>query len=86
MAGEGTVIVTGGSRGIGAAVCRKLAAMGHPVAVNYTANPGAAQALVESIRKAGGKAQVIAADVAESRRGDASLAACSSTASTTRAR
>jgi NAD(P)-dependent dehydrogenase (short-subunit alcohol dehydrogenase family) len=65
MAGEGTVIVTGGSRGIGAAVCRKLAAMGHPVAVNYTANPGAAQALVESIRQAGGKARAIAADVAD---------------------
>jgi NAD(P)-dependent dehydrogenase (short-subunit alcohol dehydrogenase family) len=61
MAGEGTVIVTGWSRGIGAAVSRKLAAMGHPVAVNYTANPGAAQLLVESIRKAGGKAQALAA-------------------------
>ena len=34
MASQGMVIVTGGSRGIGAAICRKLASLGHPVAVN----------------------------------------------------
>ena len=57
------VIVTGGSRGIGAAICRKLAAAGHPVAVNYAANASAAEAVVDGITAAGGRAQAFAADV-----------------------
>ena len=35
---SGLIIVTGGSRGIGAAICRRLAEDGHAVAVNYTAD------------------------------------------------
>lgn len=65
MASEGMVIVTGGSRGIGAAVCRKLASLGHPVAVNYTARPEAAEAVVASIKKSGGRAHAVRADVAD---------------------
>jgi NAD(P)-dependent dehydrogenase (short-subunit alcohol dehydrogenase family) len=65
MASEGMVIVTGGSRGIGAAICRKLATLGHPVAVNYTARPGAAEAVVAVIKAAGGRARAVRADVAD---------------------
>jgi NAD(P)-dependent dehydrogenase (short-subunit alcohol dehydrogenase family) len=56
-------IVTGGSRGIGAAISRKLASLGHPVAVNYTSNRGAAEGVVQSIEAAGGKALAVAGDV-----------------------
>src|SRR6516165_7480951 len=65
MAHEGMVIVTGGSRGIGAAVCRKLAALGHAVAVNYTERAEKAEAVADGIRKAGGRADAVKADVAE---------------------
>jgi NAD(P)-dependent dehydrogenase (short-subunit alcohol dehydrogenase family) len=59
------VLVTGGSRGIGAAICRKLAKVGHPVAVNYASNKEAADAVVASIRDAGGTAHAIAGDVGD---------------------
>jgi 3-oxoacyl-[acyl-carrier protein] reductase len=58
-------LVTGGSRGIGAAICRRLAAMGHPVIVNYRAGAEAAAAVVESIRAAGGEAEAVQFDVAD---------------------
>jgi len=57
------VIVTGGSRGIGAAICRKLGALGYPVAVNYAANPAAAKDVVRAITEAGGRAHAFAGDV-----------------------
>ncbi len=57
------IIVTGGSRGIGAAICRKLAALGHPVAVNYARDAAAAARVVEAITAAGGRAQAFAADI-----------------------
>jgi len=60
-----TIIVTGGSRGLGAAMCRKLAALGHPVAVNYASNAAAAEAVVREITGAGGRAEAFAADVAD---------------------
>ncbi len=59
------IIVTGGSRGIGAAICRKLAAAGHPVAVNYATNAAAAEAVVDGITAAGGRAHAFAADVSQ---------------------
>jgi NAD(P)-dependent dehydrogenase (short-subunit alcohol dehydrogenase family) len=61
----GTIIVTGGSRGLGAAISRKLAASGHPVAVNYTSNAAAAEAVVQAILAAGGQARAIAGDVSQ---------------------
>ena len=63
MAGPGMVIVTGGGRGIGAAVCLKLASLGHPVAVNYAQDAASAEVLVQRIRTAGGQAHAMQADV-----------------------
>jgi len=67
-------IVTGGSRGIGAATARRLAAEGAKVVVNYTQSARAADQVVNEIRKDGGEATAVRADV--SRRDDvASLVA-----------
>ncbi len=60
-----TVLVTGGSRGIGAATARLCAARGHAVAVNYARDAAAAEAVCESIRQAGGRALALQADVAD---------------------
>jgi NAD(P)-dependent dehydrogenase (short-subunit alcohol dehydrogenase family) len=57
------LLVTGGSRGIGAAVCRLGAAAGYRVAVNYVSNQAAAETLAESIGKAGGEAIAVKADI-----------------------
>ena len=61
--GRGTLIVTGGSRGIGAAICRAAAKEGYRVAVNFCANEAAAEALVREMEKAGGRAAAIRADI-----------------------
>ena len=58
-----TAIVTGGSRGIGRAVCLDLAAGGAKVAVNYTENKSAADYTVEEIQNQGLKAISVKADV-----------------------
>jgi NAD(P)-dependent dehydrogenase (short-subunit alcohol dehydrogenase family) len=58
------LIVTGGSRGIGAAVAVEAARRGYAVAVNYRGNRDRAAAVVADIAKAGGKAVAIAGDVA----------------------
>jgi NAD(P)-dependent dehydrogenase (short-subunit alcohol dehydrogenase family) len=57
-------IVTGGSRGIGAATCRLLAKAGFHVVVNYVANQQAADKIVAEITRAGGNASAIQGDVA----------------------
>jgi NAD(P)-dependent dehydrogenase (short-subunit alcohol dehydrogenase family) len=59
------LLVTGGSRGIGAATCLLAARQGWAVAVNYTANSLAADEVVRQIRAAGGRAMAIQADVAD---------------------
>lgn len=59
------VIVTGGGRGIGAAICRVLARHGAKVAVNYAASREKAEALVGEIECAGGTAKAFAADVTD---------------------
>ena len=64
-ASDRRALVTGGSRGIGAAVCVELARMGHPVIVNYQRNAEAAEQVVAAIRDAGGEAQAAGFDVAD---------------------
>lgn len=59
----GVLIVTGGSRGIGAATAKLGAARGYHVAVNYNRSPDQAEALVREIEEAGGRAIAIQADV-----------------------
>lgn len=58
-------LVTGGSRGIGAAIARKLAAQGAAVAVLYKNNAEQAQSVVDAICTSGGQAQAFAADVSD---------------------
>ncbi len=58
-------VVTGGSRGIGAAVARRLAAEGAAVVIGYRSNRAAADALVRAIEADGGKALAHGADVAD---------------------
>ncbi len=57
------MLVTGGSRGIGAAVCRLAGAAGRPVAVNYARDRAAAEAVVAGIAAAGGRALAVGGDV-----------------------
>jgi NAD(P)-dependent dehydrogenase (short-subunit alcohol dehydrogenase family) len=59
------LLVTGGSRGIGAATARLAAARGWDVAVNYTRDAAAAEAVAADVRTAGRRAWVLQADVAD---------------------
>ncbi|MFD9095694.1 SDR family oxidoreductase [Streptomyces collinus] len=60
---SGCAFVTGGSRGIGAAVARALAATGRPVAVGFLRNREAAESVVSDIEGAGGTAIEVACDL-----------------------
>jgi len=62
---EQVLLVTGASRGIGAATALLAARAGWAVAVNYTSNSGAADAVVRQIRDSGGKAIALRADVSD---------------------
>lgn len=57
------ILVTGGSRGIGAATCRLAAKAGYRVAINYASNEAAAKALAAEIEAGGGEAITIKGDV-----------------------
>jgi NAD(P)-dependent dehydrogenase (short-subunit alcohol dehydrogenase family) len=63
MADRGTVIVTGASRGIGAACVRLLARAGHDVVINYARSADTAEALAHEVRELGRKALTVRADV-----------------------
>src|SRR6202046_294394 len=72
-------LITGGSRGIGAAIAERLAADGANVAVTYTKGADAAASVVKEIERAGGKAIAIQADAADA---DAAKAAVEKTVAT----
>jgi 3-oxoacyl-[acyl-carrier protein] reductase len=72
-------LVTGGSRGIGAAIARRLAADGARVAVTYSKGADAAATVVKEIERGGGKAIAIAADAGDA---DAVRAAVEKTVAT----
>src|SRR6201997_3369583 len=77
---EGKIaLITGGSRGIGAAIAKRLAADGAHVAITYTKGAEAAASVVKEIERAGGKAIEIQADAAAA---DASKAAVEKTVAT----
>lgn len=61
---RGFVLVTGGSRGIGAAICEQAARDGYDVCINYRSDENQAQAVAEKVRGHGRKALVVQADIA----------------------
>jgi 3-oxoacyl-[acyl-carrier protein] reductase len=70
LAGK-VALVTGGSRGIGAAICIHLARAGATVLVNYSSSESAARAVADQIKQTGGEAFILKANVSESKQVDA---------------
>lgn len=68
-------LVTGGSRGIGRAICFKLAEMGFPVIIGFHANQAAAQEVCDQITQKGGQASILQFDVSDKNAVEAALGA-----------
>ena len=68
---DGSALVTGASRGIGSAIAKALAREGWPVGVNYRSDSEGAQAVVEEITSAGGRATALQGDVSDPATADA---------------
>jgi 3-oxoacyl-[acyl-carrier protein] reductase len=66
-------LITGASRGIGAAIAEALARDGFPVILNYRSSHEAAQALKEKIEAAGGQAELLPFDVADAAEAGAAM-------------
>lgn len=66
-------LVTGGSRGIGRAICRELSRLGYPVVVNYASNEEAALETRKMIEEEGGKVELLPFDVADVEQVDGAL-------------
>lgn len=66
-------LVTGGSRGLGRAICVKLAQMGYSVLVNYQGNTAAAEETKQLVEEAGGTAELLKFDVSNKEQIDAAL-------------
>ena len=71
---EGKIaLITGGSRGIGAAIAKRLAAEGTKIALTYSKGADAAGSVVKEIERAGGKAIAIQADATNADAGKAAV-------------
>ena len=66
-------LITGGSRGIGAAIARQLAADGYHVIINYRSNAEAAKGTLQAIEAAGGEGELLPFDVTEEQAVDVAL-------------
>lgn len=66
-------LVTGGSRGLGAAICKRLASQGLGIIINYHSNETAAQEVAEFIRSKGGVADLLPFDVSNEQSVDSAL-------------
>ncbi len=64
---KGAVIISGASRGIGAAIARQLAAKGHAVVINFKRSEAEARGLAEEITNFGGRALIHQADISDQR-------------------